>query len=47
MQTYGDAVKEKKKESLCNFLSFWVLIFNEIESKLPSNFLILSVKRVL
>jgi hypothetical protein len=21
-QTYGDAVKEKKKESLCNFLSF-------------------------
>ena len=23
MQTYGDAVKEKKKESLYNFLSFF------------------------
>ena len=38
MQTYGDAVKEKKKESLCNFLSFWVLIFNEIESNFRLTF---------
>ena len=30
MRNYGDAGREKKKENHAKFLSFWVLIINEL-----------------